>query len=314
VAPAFAAGNAVILKPSSETPLTAAKFAKLLIEAGMPPGFLSVLHGGSVTVQQLLQQPEIRYVAFTGSTETGRAIQATAGLRRTQMELGSIAFTILCADADLERALPKIVTAAYRKAGQVCTSIQILLVHASLRDVVEPRLAAMAAAVPHGDPSRANTVTGPVINAGAAARISRSIDAALRAGAVRLAGGDRVGNVIPPTLLAHVDDGMDVIRREVFGPVMSLKYFDELSEAIAQVNSTSYGLATGIFTNRVDLAFEALRGLEVGSVYVNETSSSRVDAMPYGGTKDSGFGREGPRYVVEEMSEEKMVIFSNVGL
>jgi acyl-CoA reductase-like NAD-dependent aldehyde dehydrogenase len=314
VAPAFAAGNAVILKPSSETPLTAAKLANLLIEAGMPSSFLSVLHGGAETVQRLLQQPEIRYVAFTGSTETGRAIQAAAGLRRTQMELGSIAFTLLCADADLERALPKIVTAAYRKAGQVCTSIQILLVHRSLRDAVESRLTSMTAAVPYGDPSLPSTVTGPVINERAAARISQSIEAALRAGAVRLAGGERVGNVVPPTLLAHVNDGMDVVRSEIFGPVMSLRYFDELSEAIAQVNSTPYGLATGIFTNRVDFAFQAVRGLDVGSVYVNETCSSRVDAMPYGGTKDSGFGREGPRYVVEEMSEEKMVLFSNVGL
>jgi succinate-semialdehyde dehydrogenase/glutarate-semialdehyde dehydrogenase len=183
-----------------------------------------------------------------------------------------------------------------------------------LRGVVESRLAAMAAAVPYGDPSRASTVTGPVINERAALRISQSIDAAVRSGAVRLTGGDAVGNVIPPTLLAHVDDDMDVVSREVFGPVMSLRYFDELPQAIAKVNSTPYGLATGIFTNRVDFAFEALRGLDVGSVYVNETCSSRVDAMPYGGTKDSGFGREGPRYAVEEMSEEKMITFSNVGL
>jgi acyl-CoA reductase-like NAD-dependent aldehyde dehydrogenase len=314
LAPAFAAGNAVILKPSSETPLTAGKFANLLIEAGTPSGFLSVLHGGAGTVQQLLRQPEIRYIAFTGSTETGRAIQAAAGLRRTQMELGSIAFTILCADADVDRALPKIVTAAYRKAGQVCTSVQILLIHRSLREVVESRLRDMVAAVPYGDPSSANTVTGPVINERAAARINRSIEAALRAGAVGLAGAERVGNVIPPTLLTHVDDSMDVVSQEIFGPVMSLRYFDELRQAIAQVNSTPYGLATGIFTNRVDQAFEALRGLEVGSVYVNETSSSRVDSMPYGGTKDSGFGREGPRYAVAEMSEEKMVVFSSVGL
>ena len=180
--------------------------------------------------------------------------------------------------------------------------------------MVESRLRDMVAAVPYGDPSRANTVTGPVINERAAARINRSIEAALRAGAVGLAGAERVGNVIPPTLLTHVDDSMDVVSREIFGPVMSLRYFDELRQAIAQVNGTPYGLATGIFTNRVDQAFEALRGLEVGSVYVNETSSSRVDSMPYGGTKDSGFGREGPRYAVAEMSEEKMVVFSNVGL
>jgi succinate-semialdehyde dehydrogenase/glutarate-semialdehyde dehydrogenase len=314
VGPAFAAGNSVILKPSSETPLTAAKFADLLTQAGMPAGFLSVLYGGGGTVQALLQEEAIRYIAFTGSTETGRAIQAAAGLRRTQMELGSIAFTIVCADADLERALPKIVNAAFRKAGQVCTSIQVLLVHESLRGEVEPRLAAMTAAVPFGNPALPHTVTGPVINERATARITRTIDAAIQQGAVRLAGGAAVGNVIPPTLLTHVDDSMDVISREVFGPVMSLRYFDDLSQAISQVNGTPFGLAAGIFTNRLDSAFQALRGLDVGSVYVNETCSSRVDAMPYGGTKDSGFGREGPRYAADEMSEEKMITFSNVGL
>jgi succinate-semialdehyde dehydrogenase/glutarate-semialdehyde dehydrogenase len=167
--------------------------------------------------------------------------------------------------------------------------------------------------VPFGDPEQPATVTGPVINHQAATRINDWIEAAVRSGARRVVGGSPRNNVVPPTLLTQVDDTMDVVSREVFGPVMSLKYFEALDEAIAAVNRTPYGLATGLFTNRVDQAFAAIRGLDVGCVYVNETSSARVDAMPYGGTKESGFGREGPRYAVNEMSEEKMVTFSNAG-
>ncbi|HEV7447281.1 MAG TPA: aldehyde dehydrogenase family protein [Steroidobacteraceae bacterium] len=313
IAPAFAAGNAVVLKPSSDTPMTAAKFAEILSEAGVPQGFLSVVYGGAEVVRQLLEQPQVRYVAFTGSTETGRAIQRAAGLRRTQMELGSIAFTILCADADLESALPKVVNAAFRKAGQVCTSIQILLVHRSLRAAVEGPLAQLTAAVPFGDPRDPRTVTGPVISEHAAVRIAQWIQSALDGGARRLVGGAREGSVVPPTLLTDVTDSMDVVSREVFGPVLNVLYFDTLAEAIARVNATPYGLAAGIFTRRIDCAFEAIRTLDVGSVYINETSSSRVDSMPYGGSKDSGFGREGPEYSIREMSEERMVTFSGFG-
>jgi acyl-CoA reductase-like NAD-dependent aldehyde dehydrogenase len=313
IAPAFAAGNAVILKPSSETPVTASKFAQILLDAGMPPGLLSILHGGAEVVHRLLEQPAIRYIAFTGSTATGRAIMRAAGLRRTQMELGSIACTILCDDADLDLALPKIVNAAYRKAGQVCTSVQILLVHQSLRLKVEDRLAALTAEVPYGDPADPRTVTGPVINDAAAVRIESWIDGALATGARRLVGGPRKRRVLPPTLLTDVDDRMDVVRLEVFGPVLCIRTFDDLTEAIELVNRTPYGLATGIFTQRIEPAFLAIRNLEVGSVYVNDTSSSRVDVMPYGGSKDSGFGREGPKYAAREMSEERMITFANVG-
>lgn len=312
LAPAFAAGNAVVLKPSSETPLTASRLGQILLDAGMPAGLLCILHGGAEVVRQVLEQPAIRYIAFTGSTATGRAIMQAAGLRRSQMELGSIGFTLLCADADLDLALPKIVNAAYRKAGQVCTSVQILLVHSSLRATVEERLTELTAAVPWGDPADPRTVTGPVINEAAADRIESWIDAGLAQGARRLAGRPRKGRVIPPTLLTDVDDRMDVVSREVFGPVLCVRAFDDLGAAIRQVNRTPYGLATGIFTQRIDHAFRAIRELEVGSVYVNDTSSSRVDVMPYGGSKDSGFGREGPKYAAREMSEERMITFANI--
>lgn len=307
VAPALAAGNAVLLKPSSHTPMTANLLAEILLAAGLPPGFIAVLHGGAQVVQWLLEEPQVRFYAFTGSTEVGRDIHARAGLRRTQMELGSIAFTMLAEDADLDRALPKVVGAGYRKAGQVCTSVQILLVHESLRARVEERLAALVRALPYGDPSDPSTVVGPVISEAAAQRIEQWVDQAVAQGARRLAGGPRQGAVIPPTLLADIAGGMAVSCQEIFGPVVCIEGFRTLEQAIARINGTPFGLATGIFTNRLDDAFSLARRLQVGGVHINETSSSRVDMMPYGGSKDSGFGREGPHYAVLEMTEERMV-------
>ena len=305
--PALAAGNAVVLKPSLHTPMTACLLAQALLDAGLPPGLLSVLHGGADVAQWLLDEPLVRFYAFTGSTEAGRAIQQRAGLRRTQMELGSIAHCIVCEDADLDAALPKIANAAYRKAGQVCTSVQVLLVQRPLVAEVERRLAAMVASLPHGDPADATTVVGPVISLASAERVENWIERATAAGARKLAGGPRAGAVVPPTLLADVDGSTPLGCQEVFGPVMCIAGFDTLQQAIDRVNATPYGLATGVFTNRLNDALAAARRLEVGGVHINETSSSRVDVMPYGGSKDSGFGREGPHYAIREMSEERMI-------
>ena len=307
VGPALAAGNAVVLKPSAHTPTAANVMAEVLLEAGLPAGMMSVLHGGAEVAQWLLDEPLVRFYAFTGSTEAGRAIQQRAGLRRTQMELGSIAFTVLADDANLDAALPKIINAGYRKAGQVCTSVQVLLVHSAIQAHVEERLTALVQALPFGDPSEPGCVVGPVISEAAAQRIERWISDALAQGAQRLAGGPRQGAVIPPTLLTKVSESMPVSCQEIFGPVVSIVPYFTLDEAIARINATPYGLATGLFTNRLNEAFRAARELEVGGVHINETSSSRVDVMPYGGSKDSGFGREGPTYTVREMSEERMV-------
>lgn len=310
IAPAFAAGNSVIVKPASATPMTTVKLAEILIEAGMPQGFLSVLLGGGAEAGPVIADERVRFIAFTGSTEVGRQIQMQAGLRRTQMELGSIAFTILEKDADLDRALPKIVGAGYRKAGQVCTSIQIALVHSSRIEEVTARLGEAVRAVKYGNPSEDGVLTGPVISEAEAKRIASWINEAVAAGATRHAGGDRIGSVVPPTLLTGVPRDQKLASEEVFGPVLLLEPFDTTEEAIARVNSTPYGLATGVFTERLGAAFEYVRKLDVGGVHINETSSSRVDLMPYGGSKDSGFGREGPRYAVEEMTEERVVTIS----
>ena len=307
IAPAFAAGNAVILKPSSQTPQTASLLAKVLIEAGMPPGFLSILHGSANVVRWLQADQRVRFFAFTGSTEVGRVIQQSAGLRRTQMELGSIACCILCDDANLDIALPKVVNAGYRKAGQVCTSVQLLLVHNSIKHQVEAKMKDLVGALSFGDPLKQETFVGPLISEVSAVRVAQWIELAMSKGAKRLVGGERVGCVVPPTLLTDVSDDMEISCKEVFGPVVCILPFDTLSQAIERVNATPYGLAAGIFTNRLTDAFEAARQLEVGGVHINETSSSRVDLMPYGGTKESGFGREGPHYAVQEMTEERVV-------
>jgi acyl-CoA reductase-like NAD-dependent aldehyde dehydrogenase len=310
VAPAIAAGNAVIVKPSSNTPYAANLLAEALLEAGLPPGLISVVHGGSAVARWLIEEPAVRFFAFTGSTEVGRDIQQRAGLRRTQMELGSIAFTVLCADTNLDVALPKIAAAGFRKAGQVCTSIQTLLVERSIYDQVEARLAKLVNDLPYGDPQDPKTQVGPVISMASATRIESWVEQAIGRGAKRLAGGSRNGAVIPPTLLANVDPTCDVSCNEIFGPVMTIAPFDSIEEAIDRVNSTPYGLATGFFTNRIDFALKAVRRLHVGGVHINETSSSRVDLMPYGGSKESGFGREGPHYAVHEMCEMRMVSLS----
>lgn len=307
--PALAAGNVVVLKPASQTPRSACLLAQAFLDAGLPAGYLQVFHGGGPAVSVAMQDPRIRYIAFTGSTEVGAKIQSQAGLRRTQMELGSIAFTILAADTDIDVALPKLVGAGYRKAGQVCTSVQMLLVHDSIAEEVSRRLGAMVQALVHGDPTKPGCVTGPLISLADAERVEDWIGAAVGQGATLLAGGTREGAVVAPTLLSGVSAAMNVGCREIFGPVICIENYSDIDAAIRRVNATPYGLASGIFTNRLDEAFAAARQLQVGGVHINETSSSRVDLMPYGGSKDSGFGREGPAYAIHEMTEERIVTF-----
>jgi succinate-semialdehyde dehydrogenase / glutarate-semialdehyde dehydrogenase len=299
VGPAFAAGNAVILKPSALTPLTAALLCEVLLEAGMPPDWLALVHGGA--------EQAIAFYTFTGSTRVGRAIQAAAGLRRTQLELGSIASTIVCADADLDKAVPKIANASFRKAGQVCTSIQRLFVQNSVFDAVADRMTAAAQTLPAGNPRQSTTRVGPMISVAAAERAQSWIEEARHGQARVLVGGTREGPVMQPTVLREVRSGMKVIDQEIFAPVVSLLPFSDLREAVRWANDTPYGLAAGLFTGDVGNAITAAKTLRFGSVHINETSSSRADAMPFGGVKDSGFGHEGPHYAIRELTEERLI-------
>jgi succinate-semialdehyde dehydrogenase/glutarate-semialdehyde dehydrogenase len=307
VAPAFAAGNPVILKPSLHTPATAALLIEVLAEAGVPRGFLALLHGGADVAELLIAEEGVRYIAFTGSTAVGRSIQDKAGLRRTQMELGSIASTVLCADADLDAAMPKVVSASFRKAGQVCSSIQLLHVHRSILDTVLERLVAGAQAIRVGDPRSADTDVGPLVSMAAADRVEAWVRDAQAMGARLLTSLERQGACIRPVVLIDVAPEMRVACEEIFGPVVSVLPFEDFDEVIARANASPFGLAAGVFTKNLDIIGRAIAGFDVGGLHINETSSSRIDLMPYGGVKQSGFGQEGPKYAVREMTEERLV-------
>lgn len=308
VAPALAAGNAVILKPSALTPLTAALLCETFLEAGLPPGLLTLLQGeGDAVGAALLSEQAIAFYAFTGSTRVGRLIQQGAGLRKTQLELGSIASTILCADADMDRALPKIANAAFRKAGQVCTSVQILFVEKPALDAVKQGLLQEIGIMPAGDPRDPKTRVGPMISEDQARRAESWIREACTQGAKQMAGGQRSKAVLSPTVLEHVRRGMKVVDHEVFCPLLSIVPFERLDEAVDFANATPYGLSCGLFTRDLARGIDAARRLRFGAIHLNETSSARADVMPFGGLKDSGFGHEGPAYAVREMTEERLI-------
>jgi succinate-semialdehyde dehydrogenase/glutarate-semialdehyde dehydrogenase len=308
IGPALAGGNAVVLKPSEHTPLTASLLCQALLDGGLPPALLSLVHGpGATAGRALLADPRIAYYTFTGSTRVGKEIQQAAGLRGTQLELGSIASTIVCHDADLDLAVAKLTGACFRKAGQVCTSVQRILVDRRVSEAFTAKLVASARALPVGDPRDPKTAVGPMISIEQAQRAQAWIDEATAAGARLLLGGERRGALLPPTILEAVTGEMKVVCQEIFAPCVSLMPFDGLDEAIAIANGTPYGLAVGLFTRDLSTALRSARRLEFGGIHINETSSSRVDVMPFGGVKDSGFGREGPRYAVREMTEERLV-------
>jgi len=311
VGPAIAAGNPVILKPSSYTPLSALALAEVLGEAGLPAGYLNVLIGsGKVVGDRLLRDPRIRFYTFTGSTDVGRHLQQMIGLRRSQLELGGASACIVCRDADLDRVADLVPRSAFRKAGQVCTSLQRLIVHVDLVDDVSERLVTAVKKMVVGDPRRAETDIGPMIDEMEAERAETWVREAVAHGAAALTPIDRDGALFRPVVLRDVDRAMKVMCAEVFSPIVSVASFTTLNEAIELANDTSFGLTAGIFTRDLHDAMRAARALEVGVVQVNESSSSRVDLMPYGGTKDSGFGREGPRYAIQEMTEDRLVVLN----
>ena len=308
VGPALAGGNAVVIKPSEFTPLTAVELCRVLIDAGLPANLLALLHGeGAVVGPQLLADQRIAFYAFTGSTRVGRQIQAAAGLRRTQLELGSIASTIVCHDADMALAIPKILSAGLRKAGQVCTSVQRLYVDRRIVDAFVPKLVETARKMRAGDPADPATVIGPMISLQHAQRAQSWVEAAVTGGAKLLTGGQREGTVMHPTVLTDVRDDMKVVCEEIFAPVVSVVPFDGIDEAVAKANGQPFGLAAGLFTSNLHTAFAAAKQLRFGGVHINEASSARVDAMPFGGVKDSGFGWEGPAYAIREMTEERLI-------
>jgi len=311
VAPALASGNTVVVKPPQSTPLSAALLVQILLDAGLPPGHVNLVQGpGSVIGRWLVTNKDIAFYTFTGSTEVGKQLQQSVGLRPVALELGSIAATIVCDDADLERAATRCANSAFRRAGQACTSVQRLFVD---EKVVEEFLGLFVAATRRlkvGDPHDPNTIVGPMISESEARRAQDWVEEAVQQGARIVEGGRRDKALLYPTILTDVRPEMRVMCDEIFGPVVSVVPFGALDDAITQVNSTSFGLAAGLFTRDVMRAMVTARRLHVGVVHINEPSSSRVDLMPFAGVKDSGVGREGPKYAMREMTEERLVTIS----
>ena len=309
--PAIAAGNAVVLKPDSKTPLSALKLARALLAAGLPEGVLQVITGeGSEIGPVLVGDPRVRLVTFTGGKATGEAISRQAGLKKLSMELGSNAPVIVLPDADLELALSASVSGAFWAAGQNCLHVQRLLLHESIYQDFKTRFVAAAAAYRVGSKLDEASDMGPLISEGHARRVEALVQAALAAGASLLTGGERHGTFYASTVLEEVPEACELAREEVYGPVTLLYSFSTLDEAIARANAVDYGLQAGIFTRDLDTAFYAAQALHYGGLMVNDSSDYRMDAMPFGGFKGSGLGREGVAFALHEMTEPKLVCFN----
>ncbi|WP_053217082.1 aldehyde dehydrogenase family protein [Virgibacillus senegalensis] len=311
VAPAIAAGNAVVLKPASATPITSLKLAELFEQAGLPKGLFNVVVGsGSVVGQQMMEDERIQLYTFTGSAKVGLKLKQTTGLNKLILELGNNSPVIVDKEADVEQAANNIAQKGFAFAGQVCISVQRVYVHEEIRDTFKDKLLEAIKSLKVGDPSDPDTDVGPMIAESEAERAEQWINEAVDNGATVLTGGRRKGPVLQPTVVDNVKKDMKVVCEEIFAPVISLISFSDLDECITEVNESPYGLQGGIFTQNLDTAFYAAKKVEVGGLMINDSSQYRVDLMPYGGVKDSGSGKEGPKYSIEEMTNERLIVLN----
>lgn len=309
VGPGIAAGNCVVLKPASTTPLTALRLAEILHEAGIPRGVFNVVVGSGSTVGEwLVGDPRVRKVSFTGSPPVGEGIVRRAGLKKVTMELGNNSATIVEPDARLDDAVPRCVVSAFANSGQVCISLQRLFVHRAIEEEFTRRLVEATRKLKVGNPLDPACDVGPMIDPAEAERAERWIEEAVAQGARVLVGGRREGSMLAPTVLSGVRADMKVMCREVFAPVVSVCGYESFEDALRAVDDSEFGLQAGIYTNDLRKAFEAIERLDVGGVMINDTSIFRVDHMPYGGNKSSGLGREGVRFAMDEMTTIKMVV------
>ncbi|HZZ42499.1 MAG TPA: aldehyde dehydrogenase family protein [Tepidisphaeraceae bacterium] len=308
VAPAIASGNAIILKPAEQTPFTAVLLIEALLDAGLPPEAVQLLQGdGEIVGAPLVADPRVRKISFTGSAAVGRIILATAGIKKVTLELGNSSPVIVAPDADLDFVAKRCAIGAFAYAGQVCISVQRIFADRHIYEPLAERLATASKSLVVGDPLSEQTDVGPMIAEQEAHRVESWIGEARAAGARILTGGNRQGSLIHPTLLADTQPDMRVMRDEVFGPVASILAFSDFDESLRQANSTSYGLQAAVFTRDIDRALHAVRKLDFGGVIINDMPAFRVDHMPYGGNKQSGLGREGLRFAIEDMTNIQMV-------
>ena len=307
VGPALAAGNTVVLKPSSSAPLIALALAEIVSRSGLPEGSINVVPCLAGESNQLIVDKRVKLLSFTGSPSVGWSLKERAGKKRVLLELGGNAGVIVDKDADLEYALQRIALGAYGNAGQSCIAVQRVFVHESVFAGFLERFISLSAAQPAGDPEDSRTVVGPMITEKAAQKVEEWIAEAVAGGARLQCGGRRKGALLEPTVLTDVRATMNVCAREVFAPVATVEPFRDFTQAIGMVNDSLYGLQAGVFTNSMSNVLQAFEELEVGGVMVNDAPTYRIDHMPYGGVKDSGFGREGIRYAIEEMTELKLL-------
>ena len=311
VGPAIAAGNTIVLKPASQTPLSSFFIAELLQEAGLPKGALNVVTGaGRVVGDKLVTDPRVSMITFTGSPSVGIGIRNKAGLKRVTLELGSNAAVIIDKNADLDKVISRCVTGAFSNQGQVCISLQRIYAHEDVYDSFVERFVAATKKLTLGDPLHPDTDVSALISPNDVKRTLLWIDEAKQAGATIATGGIAEGNIVHPTVILNADRTLKVSCQEVFAPIVLVNKVKSVDEAITLVNDSNYGLQAGIYTNDVHTALEAAEELHVGGVMINDVPTFRVDNMPYGGVKESGTGREGLKYAVEEMTEMKLVVWN----
>ncbi|QIE27196.1 Sulfoacetaldehyde dehydrogenase (plasmid) [Caballeronia sp. SBC1] len=310
VAPALAAGNTVVLKPAPQTPLTSQLLLEVMIEAGLPDGALEVCHCSVALAESMVRDERFAMVTFTGSAKVGWHIKAIAGRKKVALELGGNGAVIVAEDADLDLAAARCVRGGVVYGGQYCIGVQRILVHESVRAKFEEKLLAGVRACRVGNPMEEGIDVGPVIDEGSAVRIQSWVDEAIASGAKLLVGGTRDGAVVQPTVLTNTAKGMKVEDEEIFGPVLTLNSYGTFEEAVQRANDSRYGLQGGIFTHDIRRAFQALEDWDVGGLMINDVSIYRIDNMPFGGWKESGTGREGTRYAMDEMSEIKLLVIN----
>jgi acyl-CoA reductase-like NAD-dependent aldehyde dehydrogenase len=312
VAPALAVGNTIVVKPASATPLSGLNIGDLVVEAAarldLPPGLISVLPCTPDAAEPLITDPRVKGLSFTGSSPVGWALRARAGQKKVSLELGGNGPVIVHRDADLAWAAERVAFGGFLLAGQVCSSVQRVYVHQEVADAFTDALLERVGEIRVGDPMDEETTMGPMLTDDAAARAESWLEEAVAGGASILAGGTREGTLFQPTVVTGTRPEMRVTCEEVFAPVVVLERYEDLEDALAAANATEYGLQAGIFSNDLRVVYEAYRELEVGGVIVNDVNIWRVDSMPYGGVKASGYGREGLRYAIREQTEPKLLV------
>jgi glyceraldehyde-3-phosphate dehydrogenase (NADP+) len=308
LAPAVAVGASVVLKPPPQCPLTAFVLAEIMERSGLPPGALNVIPCNPDVAQRMVEDDRMKVLSFTGSDTVGWKLKALAGKKQVLLELGGNAPCIVDENVDLDAVMAPLVMGSWANAGQVCIKVQRILVHASLYEAFMERFISATEALAVGDPRDEGTVVGPLIEPQHVERVLSWIAEAVDAGATLHSGGDADGPVVRPTILTDFTADMKVCRDEVFGPVTLVEPFDRFEDAIEVCNQSRFGLQAGIFTHDVGRALQAFRELDYGGVMINDVPTFRVDNFPYGGTKDSGFGREGVRFAMDEMSEPRVLV------